>query len=100
MRGSPKPNRGPSDMSIVQVRKACNPKCKLQGSERSNCMGNTLKIRIFTIHTLHFHMVVTATHNKYMFIFHWEYQKRAHLSQTYIGLKTITKKYAPSMYVE
>ena len=75
-------------------------KYKLQGYERSNCMGNTLKIRIFTIHTLHFHMVVTATHNKYMCIFHWGYQKRAHLSQTYIGLKTITKKYAPSMYVE
>ena len=26
--------RGPSDLSIVQVRRACNPKCKLQGSEK------------------------------------------------------------------
>ena len=65
--------RGPSDLSIVKVRGACKPKCKLQGSEQSNCMGNTLKIRIFTIHTLHFYMVVTTTHNKYMCIFHWGY---------------------------
>ena len=43
--------RGPSDLSIVQVRRACNPKYKLQGSERSNFIENTLKIRIFTIHT-------------------------------------------------
>ena len=67
------PYRGPSDLSIVKVRGACKPKCKLQGSEKSNCMGNTLKIRIFTIHTLHFYMVVTTTHNKYMCIFHWGY---------------------------
>ena len=66
-----RPNRGPSDLSIVQVRRACSSKCKLQGSERSNCMGNTLKIRIFTMHTLHFYMVVTTMHNKYMCIFHW-----------------------------
>ena len=63
--------RGQSDLSIVQVRRACNSKYKLQDSERNNCMGSTLKIRIFIIQTIHFHMVVTTTHNKYMCIFHW-----------------------------
>ena len=75
-------------------------KYKLQGSERSNCMENTLKIRVFTIHTLHYYIVVTTTHNKYLCIFHWGYQKGAHLSQTYIDLKTIKNKYSPSRYIE
>ena len=63
-------------------------------------MENTLKIRIFTIHTSHIYMVVKTTHNVYMCNFHQGQKKRAYISQTNTGLKTILNKHAPGRYIE